>query len=97
MSKENHYIFSSPPSPFSVYLTDEEYNDEIEEYSEEVSSSDESFRPSNFKCEVFSKLFNEMLTLTDEYDTSNVDSKSIYSKDSENNILDQESNDKTFE
>ena len=45
----------------------------------------------------FLELFNEMLTLTDEYDTSNVDSKSIYSKDSENNILDQESNDKTFE
>ena len=97
MSKENHYIFSSPPSPFSVYLTDEEYNDEIEEYSEEVSSSDESFRPSNFKCEVFSELFNEMLTLTDEYDTSNVDSESVYSEDSENNILDQESNDETFE
>ena len=41
MSKENHNIFSSPPSPFSVYLTDEEYNDKIEEYSEEVSSSND--------------------------------------------------------
>ena len=104
MSKENHDIFSSLPSPLSVYLTDEEYNDEIEEYndeveeySEEVSSSDESFRPNNFKCEVFSELFNEMLTLTDEYDTSNIDSESVYSENSENDILDQENNDEIFE
>lgn len=96
MSKEYHDICPPPPSPFSVYLTDDEYIDEIEEYSEEVSSSDESFRPNNFNCEDFSELFSEMLTLSDNYDTSSVDSKSAYSENFEN-ILDRESNDENFE
>ena len=101
MSKENHDICSPPSSPLSAYLTDEEYNDEIEEcsdkFSDEISSSDKSFRPNNFKYEVFSELFKEILTLTDDNDTtSSVDSESVYSEDVENNILDQES-DEIFE
>ncbi|GBB92922.1 hypothetical protein RclHR1_20840001 [Rhizophagus clarus] len=85
--KRNHDICPPPPSPFSVYLTDE-YIDEIEEFSKEISSSYKSFRPNNFKCKDFSELFNEMITLSDDYDTNSVNSESVYSKDLENDILD---------
>ena len=72
MSKENYDICSLPSSPLSVYLTNKLSTDE--EYNGEISSSDESFSPNNFKHEVFSKLFNEMSTWTDDDDTSSIDS-----------------------